>query len=325
MANIKISDLTAAAAATGTQQFEVNDSLTSKKVTGAQVLAYVESNLTIQNNAVTTAKIADNNVTLAKLQDIATASILGRNTASTGDPEVLTGAQARAIVGADNASNLTTGTVGTARLASGTADSTTFLRGDQTWSTVGSYAGISSQLFTSSGTFTVPTGITKVKITVVGGGGGGGGCVSSGCGETSGSLGGQGGISIAYVTGLTPGGTISVTVGSGGSGGGSGGGTGGTGGTSSAASYASATGGTGGRYNQTGGTGTQGVGSLGRFNLEGIRNTNQALYGYTPTTAVNNNGSTGSGYGASGGVGYSNGGGNKSGGAGAPGMVMVEW
>jgi hypothetical protein len=46
MANIKISDLTAAAAATGTQEFEVNDSLTSKKVTGAQVLAYVKANTT---------------------------------------------------------------------------------------------------------------------------------------------------------------------------------------------------------------------------------------------------------------------------------------
>ena len=32
-----------------------------------------------------------------------------------------------------NASELSTGTVATARLASGTADSTTFLRGDQTW------------------------------------------------------------------------------------------------------------------------------------------------------------------------------------------------
>lgn len=44
MANIKISDLTAAAAASGTQEFEVNDSLTSKKVTGAQILSYVKAN-----------------------------------------------------------------------------------------------------------------------------------------------------------------------------------------------------------------------------------------------------------------------------------------
>jgi hypothetical protein len=44
MANIKISDLAAAAAATGTHEFEVNDSLTSKKVTGAQLLAYIHAN-----------------------------------------------------------------------------------------------------------------------------------------------------------------------------------------------------------------------------------------------------------------------------------------
>jgi len=155
MANIKISDLTAAAAASGTQEFEVNDSLTSKKVTGAQVLAYVQANTTpasigalattagavtdtnLASNSVTTAKIADKNVTLAKLPDQATATILGRNSGSTGSPEVLTGAQARTIVGANDASNLTTGTVATARLGSGTANNTTFLRGDGTWATAG--------------------------------------------------------------------------------------------------------------------------------------------------------------------------------------------
>jgi hypothetical protein len=42
MANIKISQLPAASAASGTQEFEVNDSGTSKKVTGAQLLSYID-------------------------------------------------------------------------------------------------------------------------------------------------------------------------------------------------------------------------------------------------------------------------------------------
>jgi hypothetical protein len=97
MANIKISDLTAAAAASGTQEFEVNDALTSKKVTGAQVLSYVHANTAVAdvnglqtaldgklattngavgesnlaNNAVTTNKINNGAVTDAKIADSA--------------------------------------------------------------------------------------------------------------------------------------------------------------------------------------------------------------------------------------------------------------
>jgi hypothetical protein len=46
MANVKISDLTAAAAATSTQQFEVNDSGASKSVTGAQLKSFVLNDIT---------------------------------------------------------------------------------------------------------------------------------------------------------------------------------------------------------------------------------------------------------------------------------------
>lgn len=45
MANIKISDLTAAASVSGTQQFEVNEAGTSKRVTGAQIATYVEGEI----------------------------------------------------------------------------------------------------------------------------------------------------------------------------------------------------------------------------------------------------------------------------------------
>jgi hypothetical protein len=45
MANVKISELPAASSASGTQEFEVNDSGTSKKVTGSQVKTFVKDGL----------------------------------------------------------------------------------------------------------------------------------------------------------------------------------------------------------------------------------------------------------------------------------------
>ena len=93
-----------------------------------------------------------------------------------------------AIAASGSASDLSTGTVATARLASGTADSTTFLRGDQTWATAGSISR-DTQTFTSNGTWTKPSGAKFVKVYVVGGGGSGGraGAGSAGAGGGGGA------------------------------------------------------------------------------------------------------------------------------------------
>ena len=68
--------------------------------------------------------------------------------------------------------------------------------------------------FTSSGTFTVPTGLTAVDVLVVAGGGGGG--------REAGGGGGAGGLIFRPGFTVTPGATITVTVGNGGAGIGSG-------------------------------------------------------------------------------------------------------
>lgn len=78
--------------------------------------------------------------------------------------------------------------------------------------------GISTQqTFTSSGTFTVPAGVTSISVLAIGGGGGGGGGDDDKSDEPGG---GGGGGSLAYGSWTTSAGTqYSVTIGSGGSGG----------------------------------------------------------------------------------------------------------
>lgn len=77
-----------------------------------------------------------------------------------------------------------------------------------------------SQTFNSSGTYTVPSGVTKLAVIISGGGGNGGNATNGGGGSTSG--GGNGGAG-SYFGGwydyaVTPGQTYTVTVGGGGGG-----------------------------------------------------------------------------------------------------------
>jgi hypothetical protein len=53
MANIKISDLSGAASVLGTQEFEINDSFASKKVTAAQIATYVRGEVTLGDLGIT--------------------------------------------------------------------------------------------------------------------------------------------------------------------------------------------------------------------------------------------------------------------------------
>jgi len=69
-----------------------------------------------------------------------------------------------------------------------------------------------SESFTSSGTFSVPSGVSTVDVLVVAGGGGGAG------GGSGGGGGGAGGLIFRPGFPVTPGGTVSVTVGCGGTG-----------------------------------------------------------------------------------------------------------
>lgn len=71
----------------------------------------------------------NNTVTLAKMADIATASLLGRVTAGTGDPEVLTGTQATALLDA-----VTISAKGLVPIAPN--DTSKWLRGDGTWASL---------------------------------------------------------------------------------------------------------------------------------------------------------------------------------------------
>jgi hypothetical protein len=111
-----------------------------------------------------------------------------------------------------------------ARLAVGSND--TVLTADSSTATGLKWAAVSGgysnyQLFTSSTTWTVPTGITKCAVYIVGGGGGGGGGAAfvdnRNVGGGSGGSGGSVGIDPFFT--VTPGASITVTIGGGGAGG----------------------------------------------------------------------------------------------------------
>lgn len=97
-------------------------------------LAGSASSPAIATNAVVTGKIADANVTLAKIANIADQTILGNNTGSAGPPLAFTPAQAAAVIAAMVGDTGAGGTKGEVPApAAGDAAAGKFLKADASW------------------------------------------------------------------------------------------------------------------------------------------------------------------------------------------------
>jgi hypothetical protein len=195
--------------------------------------------------------------------------------------------------------------------------------------------GTGSQVFTSSGTFSIPAGVSQVEVEVWGGGSG---SFASVAGQASGG-GSGGGYARKRITSLIPGQSIVVTVGGGGAAGRTTGAPPTAGGASSFGSFVSASGGSlnylSTTTNPANGATPPGCGIGGDVNLSGSAGLagvlNQGGMGAAaPMGGAQNSGTTGvAGIAPGGGASGAGTGANSAtpydGAAGAPGMVVVRW
>jgi hypothetical protein len=160
-----------------------NSRTTAASANGASTIVLRDSGGSFDANLINAVSISGNAATVTGINasNIASGTIANaRTTAATANGAstiVLRGASgefaAGAITGdsfsgngvaltAINASNISSGTVATARLGSGTANSSTFLRGDQTYAVVSSGTLIPAGTVMIFGQTAAPTGFTKL-------------------------------------------------------------------------------------------------------------------------------------------------------------------
>jgi hypothetical protein len=253
------------------------------------------------------------------------------------------GASASQISIDDSAGSIVfkTGGVTRATITSSGLDLSSLADGVITYSKLNANARfqLRSQVFTSSGTFTVPANVSNVIIVGCGGGGGGGGGGASNGAAGGGGGGGVGANPFVVTLPVTSGGGYTVTIGAGGSagaagvyGGGGAGGSGGAGGTTTFGSglrFFGGNGGVGGVMNGAGGSGgTTGTGigfftsggAGGNYHAAGNNGGNGAASNYSGAgTGGTGGGATAGGGGGGGGAGLGVGGFGGAGGGGTSG------
>lgn len=173
MANIKISQLTAAASTVGTQEFEVNESGTSKKVTGTQIKTFVKDGLAPSDLTGVTATAAELNYTSGVTSAIQTqldakAPLTGTGTSGTwpisitGDAASVDGKSIETLTAAGGIAYATS-TTALAAIGAGTAGQVLTSNGASapTWSTIAT-GGMTllGTLTTTSGTTQTLSGLT---------------------------------------------------------------------------------------------------------------------------------------------------------------------
>jgi len=275
--NLLVGTTSSSFSAAGRGVFEIRGSGTSLvSLNAGSALAYIfndGSNVNIQNNQAGVLQLSNNSAVRFQIGSAGQLGIGGATYGSSG--QVLT-------------SN-----------GSGSAPS---------WQTAGGGGFGNMVVFTSGGTWTVPTGITKCKVTVTGGGGG----------SSPYSGGAAGGTAIAYVT--LSGSSATITIGGAGAGGSSSGSAGGSSSFVYGATTLSGGGGSGGSNNSQA---SGGSGSGGTINIQGGSGTYLNGYGVAGSSVWGGGSNSNSTYGAGGLPLYAFG--SPTSNNGAPGVVVIEY